>query len=942
MNAPRRHPLARYGFALLAVAGALASIAKVGLAASSLLFLAVFLSAWYGGLGPGLFATGVTTALAVFLVSRGPVNLAAVISISLFTAGGILITLAVRSMDRARRRAEENAAEADRHSERLRTTLRSIGDAVIVTDERERIVSLNPVAEALTGWSQAEAEGRRLDEVFRIANEETLAVVENPADRALREGAVVGLANHTVLLARDGTRRPIDDSAAPIRGADGRVSGVVLVFRDVGERRDTERRVARAEARFRAFMDHSPVVAYIKDDYGRYVWGNAAWGRLHGGGLESSIGKTDFELWPAETAIRFRQGDHAALASEAAIEALEPSLSADGSTHHWMTLKFRIGDEGRPLVGGISVDATDRVESDRALRESEARYRTLFESNPLPMWVYDVDELRFLAVNEAAIDRYGYAREEFLAMRIADIRPPEDIPRLVERVRNVRDSTFLVESPWRHRKKDGTIIDVEIVSHAITFEGRPARLVLAHDVTARRRAEEALRISRERLDLVLDSAELGIWYGDNPTGTLTFNDRARDHHRIGPDEVPTLDLLDSRLHPEDRGPTGEAVRRAIEEGLPYDTTYRVPSDAGRDRWVRAIGRAYPDETGRVARFDGISIDVTRQKEAEEQLREATGAAVEANRAKDKFLAVLGHELRTPLTPILAAVSTLLDPRDGPGPPVLAAEEVREMLAMIRRNVELETRLINDLLDISRVERGQLRLQLDRVDLHRALREAVDICRDEILVSGLDVRLALVAEGHHVEADRARILQIAWNLIHNAVKFSPPGARLTVRTANPPRAGDATGGEPPEVVVEFEDTGAGMEPEVLARVFDPFEQGGPPTQRRVAGLGLGLAISRSIAEAHGGRLTATSPGRGRGSTFRLELRTAPRPVPSDAPPPPPLDEGTTPPPAGASCWSRTTSTRATTSPRSSATAAIGSCPPRASPRRRRPSRPAAST
>jgi CheY-like chemotaxis protein len=254
------------------------------------------------------------------------------------------------------------------------------------------------------------------------------------------------------------------------------------------------------------------------------------------------------------------------------------------------------------------------------------------------------------------------------------------------------------------------------------------------------------------------------------------------------------------------------------------------------------------------------------------------------------MAVLGHELRTPLTPVLAAVSTLLDAPSRPGRtlPDWSPEQIRETLGMIRRNIELETRLIGDLLDVARVQRGQLKLVREPVNIHRALREALDICRDEILVSGLDVRLGLGAAGHYVQADHARFLQIAWNLIHNAAKFSPPGARLTIRTSNradPPRRD--------RVVVEFEDNGMGMAPEVLERIFDPFEQGDTPARRRIGGLGLGLAISRSIAEAHGGTLTASSPGPGLGSTFRLELETVEKPELAGTPPAP-LDGGATPP------------------------------------------------
>lgn len=879
MSPPRRHFLIRYGIAVLAAAAALAPmrIPGVGISATSLCYLAIFVGAGYGGLGPGLLATALPLALGISLRWREPVpvTLPVVLSFGLFAAGGVLISLVVPAIVRARRLAEAAAADAARQSERLRTTLRSIGDAVIVADEGGRVVSLNPVAEALTGWPEEAAAGRPLAEVFRVVEGEGVGVSGgDSAERILRAWGLGGLSGRSSLVARDGSSRPIDETAATIRDDEGKVRGAVLVFRDVTRRRDTERRLAAAEARFRAFMDHSPVVAYIKDEDGRYLWGNAAWGRLHAGGLASALGKTDDELWPPATALRFREGDRAALASGGATQVDEPSTDRDGSSHHWLSLKFRIGDDERPLIGGISVDATERIAQERALRESEARYRALFESNPLPMWVYEVDSLRFLAVNEAAVRTYGYTADEFLAMRITDIRPIEDVPALLARVGVVRNAGQSEETTWRHRRKDGSILDVEISSHAFTFEGRAARLVLAHDITARRRAEEGLRINRERLDLVLKAVELGVWYGDVPSGGFTLDERARSHHGLAPGEAVTLDGVLARIHPDDRAAVRGAVERAMAEAADYDATYRISAADGPPRWVRAIGRSFADASGRVARFDGITIDVTRQQEAEARLREATGAAVEANRAKDRFLAVLGHELRTPLTPILAAVSSLLDaPPRGPAP-LWTDEQVAETFAMIRRNVELETRLINDVLDVARVQRGQLRLQIETVDLHRVLREAVDICRDEILVSGLDVRLALGAPDHFVEADPARVLQIAWNLIHNAAKFSPPGARLTIRTANPPRAGD----DLPTIVAEFEDSGVGMGPDVLARVFEPFEQGDSPARRRIGGLGLGLAIGRSIAEAHGGRLTATSPGRGLGSTFRLELKTTARPEP----------------------------------------------------------------
>ncbi len=271
------------------------------------------------------------------------------------------------------------------------------------------------------------------------------------------------------------------------------------------------------------------------------------------------------------------------------------------------------------------------------------------------------------------------------------------------------------------------------------------------------------------------------------------------------------------------------------------------------------------------------------------------AAQQSNRAKDRFLAILSHELRTPLTPVLLSVGSLLEERD-------IAPDIREDLEMIQRNIELEAQLLDDLFDLSRIERGLFRLKLERVDIHQVIRRAREICFAPISEADLKVLEDLAAEEHYVQGDSARLIQIFWNLFRNAARFARPGATLTIRSFNQddePAAADSGPGptnsdvsrqsaasEPAarHLVVEFQDTGIGIAPEWLERIFDPFEQGDGEIPRRGSGLGLGLAIGRQVAQAHGGRLTASSPGPGQGATFRLELRTAPEPESSSQPDP----------------------------------------------------------
>jgi two-component system, cell cycle sensor histidine kinase and response regulator CckA len=316
----------------------------------------------------------------------------------------------VRSQDQLISDLERTREREVRGSAALATTLRSIGDAVISTDTQGRIHFMNPIAEALTGWTNAAAEGRPLLEVFRVEDELSRQPAPDLTAKVLHDGVVVGLANHSTLIARDGLPIPIDDSAAPIHDEQGNITGVVLVFRDVTLRRQAQ----------------------------------------------------------------------------------------------------------------------------RYLEESESRYRLLFESNPQPMWVFDRSSLAFLAVNQAAIARYGYTREEFLSMTLRDIRPPEDIPALLEHAR-ASTATPHTDGPWRHRKKDGAILVVEIAAHPIQFGDAAATLVMATDITEHKRLEEELRQS-QKLEAVGQLAG-GIAHDFNNLLTVIegYAEMIRDHQ--APDDA---------------------------------------------------------------------------------------------------------------------------------------------------------------------------------------------------------------------------------------------------------------------------------------------------------------------------------------------------------------------------------------------------------------------
>jgi signal transduction histidine kinase/CheY-like chemotaxis protein len=248
----------------------------------------------------------------------------------------------------------------------------------------------------------------------------------------------------------------------------------------------------------------------------------------------------------------------------------------------------------------------------------------------------------------------------------------------------------------------------------------------------------------------------------------------------------------------------------------------------------------------------------RAQAAIEQQKETVEAA---NRTKDNFLAMLSHELRTPLTPVMAALDTLES--DGP-----RSSESKTSLSMIRRNVELESQLIDDLLDLTRITKDKLQLRFGTLDAHEVINNIVEICRPEAQARNLTLNLNLRAGARHVSGDAAKFQQIVWNLLKNAIKFTADHGEITISSSNP---------EPQLFAIAVHDTGIGIEPEIMNRIFDPFEQGERAFQRRYGGLGLGLAISKSLAQAHGGTLIARSEGRDRGSTFTLTMRTVVAPT-----------------------------------------------------------------
>jgi PAS domain S-box-containing protein len=381
-------------------------------------------------------------------------------------------------------------------------------------------------------------------------------------------------------------------------------------------------------------------------------------------------------------------------------------------------------------------------------------------------------------------------------------------------------------------------------------------------VESSREAVDAKANSADRFHLLAEVLSLQVWTA-RPDGELdwanqecvTYFDADLDRDILG-------HAWAQYVHADDLPIALQHWNHSLTTGERYEVEFRLRRKDGAYRWFLVRAQATRNAEGSIDQWMGTNTDIHHLKAIQSQ-------AEQANRAKDAFLATLSHELRTPLTPVLMASRALRE--DERLPP-----DAREQLGMIERNIALEARLIDDLLYLTRIARGQLRLRPEPCDAHSLIGMAVDIVRDDALEKAISIDRDFGALRSGLSADPARFQQVIWNLLRNAVKFTPRGGRVSIRTRD-----SVDPGEGAELRIEVTDTGIGIESEALDRIFLPFDQGTLSGDQRMGGVGLGLAIARSIVDLHGGTLSVKSAGTGRGATFTIVLPGATIPPPGVA-------------------------------------------------------------
>ena len=385
--------------------------------------------------------------------------------------------------------------ELREQEEWLRVTLASIGDAVITTDTKGLITFLNPVAESLTGWTVEDAPGVPLDNIFRIINEQTRQMVDSPATRALREGVVVGLANHTVLIAKDGTEHHIDDSAAPIRNARGEVAGVVLVFRDVTERREREQALRLSEERFRLLVEGVEEYAiFMLDPDGNVAGWNAGAERIKGYRADEIVGKHFSRFYPPEAAdLGWPEKQLQLAAAQGRVEDEGWRVRKDGSKFWANVVITALRDEAGNLKGfsKITRDLTERKLREAKLSDSEVRYRRLFEAARDGVLILDAQSGQIIDANPFISELLGYARDELCGKELWEIGVFEDADANRNAYRLLQEQGYIRYADLPLQTRTGQVIEVEFVSNAYSVDHEQVIQCNIRDITGRKQLERA-------------------------------------------------------------------------------------------------------------------------------------------------------------------------------------------------------------------------------------------------------------------------------------------------------------------------------------------------------------------------------------------------------------------------------------------------------------------
>ncbi len=770
---------------------------------------------------------------------------------------------------------EQKIQEAEASQRTLNALMTYIPEGIAIAEAPDvRIRQVSRYGQQMTGRTFAELVGlpsTAHPETWQFfALDGTLATPEAlPLARAVKHGEVI-TNEEWLLQTADGQRILTLCNAGPIYDQEGAITGGILAWQDITELKQTEIALQRHQEHLNLAMAAARMGSWDWDIQLDVIKFSDNIKRLFGLDPEhfGDCYETVMAMVHPDDLPRVERALHDAVYKQAEYNIELRVIKPDG-TVCWILSLGRVfySATGIPLtMTGIDIDITDSKQVQLTLQQTTERLNVALKSAPISLFNQDLD-LRYTWIYNPTHD---LSVEQVIGQRDEDLTSPETAARLTDLKRQVivtgvsLREEVKVTANGQTTHYDLTIDPIHDDKNAIVGITCAAvdiseRIQIA---TERQQAAMALQESDDCLRMAIESANMGIWDWNLITNQLTWDAGCKAIFGLPPEADSSLERFYEGLHPDDRDRIQQVIAKSLTQksGGNYDVEYRVIGLQDRvERWVRAKGQTYFDGDGNPLRFTGTILDITQQKQAEvarEQLlsqeQAARAAAERANRIKDEFLAILSHELRSPLNPILGWAKLLQTKK-------LDAEKTARALETIERNAKLQTQLIDDLLDIAKILRGKLKIEPASVDPVFVIEAAIETVQAAADAKAIRIETDLPEIGP-IQGDGARIQQIVWNLLTNAIKFTPEQGQITIQLAQVDHWAQ----------LKVTDTGQGIRPEFLPHIFESFRQADASITRQFGGLGLGLAIVRYLAEAHGGTISADSPGEGKGATFTVSL------------------------------------------------------------------------
>jgi len=736
--------------------------------------------------------------------------------------------------------------------EEYKTTLYSIGDAVITTDKYGRVQHLNPVAEKYTGWKEKEAFKKPLDEIFYVINAETRDKVDNPVNKVLKEGVIAGLKNHSLLVARDGSEIPISDSGAPIFNKEGVVNGVVLVFRDQSEERRKQKELEQSVAFIKVVMDNLPIGIAVNtvDKEINFEYMNDNFPKIYCTSKEKLKDPDAFWESVYEDPV-FRE--------EIKNKVLKDTSLGDPEKMHWDNIPItRKGKEtrivsarnipisDRKLHISIVWDITDQKKAEQVIRDNEQKFRSLFENHSTARLIIDPATGEIADANEAASRFYGWTIEELKKMNISQINTMQT-DQILMFMKDVVSGKY-ENLEFKHRCKDGSIKDVEIYSSKINVSDKIFLYSIIFDITEKKIAEKQIKLLSRSIEqspviVVITDSEGNVEYV-NPKFTKITG------YTLDEMKGCNLRILKSGRHPR---VFYKNMWNTLLAGQDWQGEIQNKKKNGELYWENSLISPIVDTKGNISHFVAVKEDITESKKNFEELIQAKEKAEESDRLKTAFLANMSHEIRTPLNGILGFIELLKNPD-------ITGEQFERFNLIIKKSSDRLLSTINDIIEISKIESGAMKVNYSKLNINEILQYLYSFFKPEADLKKLTFLCSqfIPEERATITSDKDKLESILVNLIKNALKFTKLG---TIEF----------GCQFKNQMLEFfvKDTGIGITSDKLKTVFDRFVQADGSYTRPHEGSGLGLSISKAYSEMLGGELRVESEPN-KGTTFYLSI------------------------------------------------------------------------